>query len=321
MKKLFCLTAITTLLITVVMLCSGCGKPSNATTSENISLTFPMTVTDDLGNKIVLPAQPQKIISLALATDEILSVVADKSALYGLSILSDDKYYSNIIDFAATVPHKFAGKDLEKLIQAKPDLVITASWVDARDLARLKAAGIPTYAAKLPDTIDDIRTLIKNIGIITGNSDHATATIAIMDQQLHAVTEATGQIPPDQRLNALMTDNLFYVYGDNALSAQLLKIANINNLAAKIGVTKIDNVSKERIVAADPQAIFISAYSAEDNNNPAAVYLNDKSFANVRAVKNHKIFVINNPHLTAMSQFIALGAADVARAAYPNVQF
>ena len=321
MKKLVYLITLIAVLIAAVAIFPGCTKQNDSGTLPNNSRTFPMTVTDDLGNKIVLAAQPTKIISLALATDEILAAVADKSALYGLSTLSDDKYYSNIIEFAATIPHKFAGKDLEKLIQAKPDLVITASWVDARDLSRLKAAGIPTYAAKLPDTIDDIRKLIQNIGIITGNSDRAATTIATMDKQLQDVTQATGQIPPEQRLNALMTDNLFYVFGENSLSAQLLKIANINNLAAKIGVTKIDNVSKERIVAVDPQALFISAYSTEDNANPAAVYLNDKSFANVRAVKNHKVFVINNPHLTSMSQFIALGAADIARAAYPDVKF
>ncbi|MFA6076069.1 MAG: ABC transporter substrate-binding protein [Negativicutes bacterium] len=305
------------IIIVVLATCAGCGTQPSSVNSVGASLSFPMTVTDALGNEISLSKQPVRIISLALTTDEILAAVADKSAIYGLSTYSDDKFYSNIVDFSATIPHKFTGKDLEKIIQAKPDLLLTSDWVDARDLARLRAVGIPVFTFKLPDTIDDIRKLIQTVGVLTGNNTRATGVITELNRRLKAVSTATETIPADNRLNAIMTDNLFYVFGTNALSAQLFTVANINNLAAKMGVTNVDNVSKERIVAANPQAIFVSAYSAEENSNPLDIYLKDKSFANVTAIKTNRVFVISSPHMTSASQFIALGAEDIARCAYP----
>lgn len=306
-------------LTAAILFVAGCNTQQSGTTTSGDSVGYPMAVTDDLGNKISLPKKPERIISLALTSDEILSAVADQSAICGLSTLSADKFYSNIVEFSTRIPAKYAGKDLEKLIQAKPDLVITSSWVDARDLTRLRDSGIPVFVYKLPDNVDDIRKLIQNIGKITGNDNRAATVVNEMDRRLQAVSSATENIPAAKRLNAIMTDSLFYVFGEDSLSAQLLKITHVNNLAAKIGVTKIENVSKERIVAADPQAIFMSAYSAEENNNLANIYLKDKSFANVTAVKTNRVFVIPNPHLTTASQFIACGAEDIARLAYPEL--
>ena len=316
MRKLIALVVLVTL-----MTLSGCGAQPASSTTSGTSATYPLTITDALGTPVALGNKPHKIISLALASDEILAALCDKSDLFGLSSLADDKFYSNITDFAASIPHKYSGKDLEKIIQAQPDLVVTASWADARDISRLRAAGIAVYTFKISDNLDDIRSLITTMGKLSGENAKASALLANMNSKLATIGTACAEQAHKRQLRGLLTDNLFYVFGKNTLSAQLLDVCHIQNIADKIGVSGVQNVSKERIVAAQPDMIFIAAYSAEEKGNPANVYLKDSAFSTVPAVRNKAVFCIANAHLTTTSQYIVLGAADMAHAAYPEIVF
>ena len=48
---------------------------------------YPLSVVDDQGNTVVIPALPRRIISLTLPTDEMLLSLVDKSRLLGVTIV------------------------------------------------------------------------------------------------------------------------------------------------------------------------------------------------------------------------------------------
>ena len=76
---------------------------AEATTAE--SQGFPRTITDGLGNEVTIPQQPQRIVSLTLATDEILLSLVDTARVRGVTYLAGDSMWTNVSEIARQVEH------------------------------------------------------------------------------------------------------------------------------------------------------------------------------------------------------------------------
>ena len=100
------------LLIALTMLLAGCAvQPATAPETEGTapaatvagpadSQGFPRTITDGLGNEVTIPQKPQRIISLTLATDEILLSLVDTARARGVTYLAGDSMWTNVSEIA-----------------------------------------------------------------------------------------------------------------------------------------------------------------------------------------------------------------------------
>ena len=146
-------------------------------------------------------AEPQRIASLSLGTDEILCALVSAERIVGLSRHSDNPIVSHVADIARRVGAKL-DRDPEQIVALEPDLVLAARYskIELRELVNQIGAAVVVSTAFV--SFADIQDNIANIGRAVGEPERAAALIAEMDLRL-----ADGRRPAGvstQRLEATL---------------------------------------------------------------------------------------------------------------------
>ncbi|HMM29867.1 MAG TPA: ABC transporter substrate-binding protein [Aggregatilineaceae bacterium] len=275
---------------------------------------FPRTVTDGLGREITLDAPPQRMASVSLGADEILLPLVGPERLLGVSALAANPAISNVAGALDRVPRADLTGDPERLISLDADLVVLASYNNPAALDQLLDAGVPVFVLDDFNTLDDIRANIRLLGEATGTEIRAEALIAQMDARLDAVRAAVAGQPP---VRALYYEPGGVTYGPGSTVDQIITLAGGVNVAAEAGLGAYPLIDAEFVIAADPDVILLGGWFA-GAADPLAAFLADPAFADLRAVREGSVVPIRDAHLTNVSQHIAAGVEDVARALYPE---
>ena len=115
-----------------------------------------MTVTvyrpHDLRGDLVLPVfPPQRLVSLTLATDEILLALVPPKRIAALTHLADDPRFSGAVVEAKMVPQRVRA-NAEQVIAFRPDLAFVAAYTSATTKELLREAGVGASSLKLEIT-------------------------------------------------------------------------------------------------------------------------------------------------------------------------
>ena len=97
-----------------------------------------------------------------------------------------------------------------------------------------------------------------------------------------------------------------------------MRAGGINAVVAGGVKDPFPQLNDEFVVTQDPDVILLAGYNSyapgfidKFNKNP--------NFQTLKAVKNKHIYLSNDAHLSAVSQYIADGVSDVAALLYPDV--
>jgi iron complex transport system substrate-binding protein len=200
-----------------------------------------------------------RIASMNVCTDQLLLSLADPAQILGLSRYSHDRFQSWETE-AGKYPRLSGGA--EDILVLKPDIVV-ASLFDKRSTRELlKAHGIRLAEFSVPDTLDEARDQIRQMGDITGHPDRAAAEIARLDD---AIARARGMVThKPHRVLALSRRGWV---GHDSLVSSLLAETGLVNAAGDLGVTSGGYASLEAIVKLKPDFIVVSGggdYAEDD---------------------------------------------------------
>jgi iron complex transport system substrate-binding protein len=281
---------------------------------------YPMSVTDGKGVEVVISGKPVNIVSLSLSTDEILVSLVDKSRIKALSYLSDDPGISNCTEEAKDIKEK-VGQEAERIISLGPDLVLLPDWMDEAFISQLRDANIKVYVHKTPDTVNEQRQLVMEIAKLVGEEEKGSSIVAWMDEKLKEIEDRVKDIKDEDKLRVI-NSNFGYTYAKGSMFDDMAQKAGLVNAASEIGLEGFVEISKEKIVEMNPDMIVLSSWSYDDSTDPEAYMqdiLNDRSLAEVNAVKNNRVVALQDKHLYAVSHWVVLGVEDLAKAAYPEL--
>ena len=281
---------------------------------------FPVTVKDGKGNSITVKQKPQRILSLALQTDEILLNMVSASRIIGLSIFADDKNNSNVVNLAKNVKGRYSSNDIEKIVAANPDLVIVPYYIDKSKYDLLKKSlKCPIYVSLNPISIANIKQEIENLAKLTGEIQKGQALIKYMDDKIASVQKKVKSLRKKKYV-------LFYTYyfnstyGKNTTQHEIAKYAGVINIAAVAGLKGWPTISKEKILEWDPDIIVIPSASynpKKTSQQYVEEFKKDPAFKNLKAVKNNAVIILDDRHIQTVSHYIVEGIYDLAKAAYP----
>ena len=157
--------------------------------------TFPLTLSDDQSTDVVLPKQPQKIVSLTPAVTETLFAIGAGDRTVGkVEDISDYPPAAHDLPVVAT----YQGVDVEKIVALGADLVIADGngLTPQTAIDQLRRANIPVLAVYASD-IDGVLDDIELIGDATGDGPAARDLSASMRASFDQVAAATqGQTAP-----------------------------------------------------------------------------------------------------------------------------
>jgi len=295
-------------------------KAETAVKSNN-TVQYPLKVKDANGFEMTIPKEPQKIASLTLASDEILLSLVDKKRIIAISTTADDKGISNVSDIAKSIPNKITSKDIEKIIVFKPDLVFVANWADAKFVKQLRDTGIMVYAYAAPSSIEGIKKLVSEIAGLVNAKSNAINVNKSMDTTLEAVKAKVNTIKPQKKLTVLYCDSFWCTYGTGTTFDEIAKAAGVINAATKAKISGIVQINKEKVIEMNPDIIILPGWSYQgfDATDFAKKFKEDKSLAGLKAIKNNRVYMVTDAHMTSISQYITLAVGDVANLAYPDL--
>lgn len=266
------------------------------------ALSFPLAMRDDRGKTVRLAARPHRVVSLTVATDEILWDLADekeKKRILGLSFLAWDPKYSNISKQLDSDKIR-AGEDVEALIAAKPDLVIAASFTRVEIIEQLERAGIPVFVFTHFRTFADIRANILAVGDLVGFTKAAQALVGTFEKRLAAVREKTTT---QARPSLLNYDRHGVVFGSDCLFDEIVTAAGGENIGRALHIQGWQPVTAERLLTVRPDFVLINAN--EGDKEVRAEAKRATGWKGLTAVKQGRFIALEGRLLNAASHYAA----------------
>ena len=247
-KKINVVVAVSALLLT------ACGQ-SNTATSESAaptsSATFPVTIENN-GTSVVIPEQPDAIISLSPTATEILFAIDAGDQVIAVDDQSNFPAEAPISDLSGFTPN------LESIVALSPDLVVVSFDVDGI-VAALTDAGIPVLVQYAATTLDDTYFQISELGTATGQVSNAQALNEKMKSDIEA---AIAKVPAEA---AGLTyfhelDTTLYTVTSATFIGSIYALAGLTNIAdtAADAASGYPQLSPEFIVDADPAIVFLA---------------------------------------------------------------
>lgn len=241
-----------------------------------------ISVTDDLGRKVVLEKPARRIVALAPHIVENLYSAGAGEWLVGAV------EYCDYPEAAKKIPRvgAISAYSLEAIIALKPDLVVLwHSGLGGKMLPKLLALGLTVYAND-PKTLDDIPRALRDFGVLTGvpeQGEKAAADYTARLQQLRQ--DYSGQT----QLSVLyqVWNQPLQTLNDEHIISDIIRLCGGTN-AFGDAATIAPIISIESVITRNPDLIIASGMADE---RPA--WLDDwKKYPGLTAVKNADIYVV-----------------------------
>jgi iron complex transport system substrate-binding protein len=284
------------------------------TTVPAAARPFPRELRDAKGETLILPREPQRIVSQTLGTDEILLAVCPPGRVVALSNLAEDGDYSNVVEKARRIPGRTT-EGPEQVLQFKPDLIFVASYSRAETVELLKTSRAPVFRFANFDSIADIKSNIRTVGYATGTDDAAEKLARKMDEDLAAIRARVPKNEPP--LRAMSYDQLGYTAGSNTLFDDVVRAAGAVNICAEQGIKGFAKINSEKILEWQPDFLITGANRGKEKSVRDRL-LEDPAVANSKAARAGRIIVIDNRHFLTVSQHVVRFVEDLANGLYGN---
>jgi len=291
----------------------GAALASPAGLAQAADAAFPVSVVDDEGMKVVIAAEPQRIISLSPANTEIVFALGGGERLVGGTDFDDYPAAASELTPVAT----FTGVIMEQVVALEPDLVLAAgnSFTHPDDIARMRGLGYPVvvlYAPDVPTVLADIEL----IGTAIGAPSEAASMTAAMADQLDAISAEAA--------NAGSNPRTFYQIGSEPEifgPAPDSFVADMVVLAGGDPITTGDpsafSIPLEELVVADPEVIVLG--DANYGVCPADVVIRP-GWTEMTAVVNGDIRPVDDVPVTRPGPRLPQGLAALALAIHPELE-
>ncbi len=314
----------TTVLATTAPTIAATLAPTTAPTTATVptSTAVPatatasiLTLTDSAGRKVTLSAVPQKIISLAPSTTEIAFALGAGDRVIAVDEFSD---YPAAVK---TLPKVTKGFDLnyEQLVALKPDLVLGAG-ITSKDVIKkledLKLNFVIVGSEKT--TFATIKDDISLEAQALGAPDQAKQITSAMDSQLAELQAKVAKAKTTPRVYWELdaTDPAKpYAPGPGNFIDDLIKLAGGTSVTAS-AQQPYAQFNAEEILKADPEIIILS--DASYGIAPESVKARP-GWDVISAVKNNKVFPIDDNLVSRPGPRIVLGLDAAAKLIHPEV--
>lgn len=260
---------------------------------------------DDFGDTLSAGTPPQRIVSLNPSTTELLFAIGVGGRLVGRTT------YDMWPVAARAVPDLGPGlrPNVEAVLAVHPDLVVLYASDDNRDAARrLRAAGIQTAAFRV-DRIADFERVTRALGVLTGDTAAALATVDSVRATIARVRTATASLPHPTVFWPLY-DQPLLATGSGSYLNELIDIAGGRNI---YGFMKEPSprVTFEDLMRRDPDVVLTSPESR-------ARYLADPRWQALRALRDGHLLVVDTTLVLRPGPRLGEAARSMALLLHPG---
>ena len=317
MKKTWLIFIVVATLLLALVMCTGCF--SSTPTSPGITKETPApsattTITDGFGRPVTVPADPERIVCSGSGCLRYIVYLGAQDKVVGVDSIEKKAQPQEGRAYAITNPQfaalpligEFRGKDdPEKIIGISPDLIFktgstgTAYATSAAEADTLQnKTAIPVIAFPYGSLRTDAEKAelygaLRIIGKTLGKDARAEELITYIDEITADLERRTKDIPADQQKTV-------YIGGVSSAGAHGIISTepayppfiwvHARNIAAGSDSQHAD-ISKEVIVDADPEFIFIDVGTTQmDNDGAIGELKTNPAYTGLTAVKKGNVY-------------------------------
>jgi iron complex transport system substrate-binding protein len=268
-----------------------------------------VTVVDQTGRPLELPARPRRIVSLVPSVTEDLYAIGAQEALVGVTDFCDYPPQAR----SKTRVGDMLAPNLETVVGLKPDLVVATRSGNAKEtFDQLRRLGIPVYLVD-PVSVADVLRLIAGLGDLTGRRDGAAAVSAALERRLAAVRARVEGRPRPRVLYVLWPEPLI-VPGRGSLVSELIALAGGLSVTADQG-PGYPRMSLEAAVGRAPEVIILARHGGPAG--PAALPQWQR-LESLPAIKGGRLYAVDGNLLHRYGPRVAEGLESIARLLHPE---
>jgi len=270
--------------ILLLVLLAGCAKPAEppAATRDFV---------DSRGKTVSIAYPPRRIVSIIPSTTELLYAVGAGDQIAGVTTYCDwppeAKAKPKIGDIVV---------DFERLATLKPDVVVT-SWSTTRKVSsEIEGKGYALFSVE-PHSFDEIIGSLRKLGALTGHDAEGEKAAASLEARVKAVAA-----PPGPTVYIEHCPEPLGSTGPGTYMGDAVRRAGGRNVFEG-GWLLID---WEAVMSRDPEVILIA-------HERKTGYEQRAGWANLRAVKNKRVYFVAKEHFLFPTPRLADGLEEAAR--------
>jgi len=293
--------------IFVLIVVSGCFQK----TGQNfIDLEKPIQeecrVVSHVMGKSCIPAEPQRVVILA-------SDVLGNALALGIKPVGATSYYSVELEGSPFPEHlqdklsdtKFVGNitqpNLEKILQLKPDLILTNTWSERAFNSYEKLSRIaPTVVLSLPETSQrDWKKILLDLAIVLDREQEAKRLLDEYRQRISSLKEALGDQGHQIQVSVATVEPQFgvYAYGKQHAVGRVLSDLELQRPSSQRGdFYFISNISMEQLSSIDGDILFFLTWKEGEYLERLEKLKQDPLWKKLTAVQNDQVYFVDAGH-------------------------
>jgi len=259
------------------------------------------------------------VVVLSPALTEVMEALEIQGKIVGVS------RYSQMSDIPQGVTQVGGGLDpsIETVLRLEPDLVLHSGTRLTPTLERLVSLGVPV-AVFSQNTIRDLLEDIQVLARIFGVPERGQAVIQDIQSKRNSLKDRLSRKisrdTPAPKVCVLFNDEMLLSAGGNTYVSEIIELAGGVNAMAELK-EPWPQVSPESLVYYNPDIIVFSISRGFNNDAPDVVlerFANDSRWSGLKAVKEGKLFVLDEALLTVPGPKLISAAEALAEMIHPN---
>lgn len=256
---------------------AACGSPrQHASTTD--------TITDDYGRTIVVPAHPQRVVSLSPAVTEIMFALGANDILVGRTDFCEFPPEASRIPSIGGI----SNLNIEKILSLNPDLVISGSMVGKKVTDQMDRMGTPMVCVIEKPRFSALYDNISAIGRLVGKEHEADSLNELLRNRVSTLVDTSLSHSNDSNTSVYYvvgfgpTGN--FTAGGNTFINDIIRMAGGRNIAENIEGW---SYSLEALMEEDPDYIIV-------RREDSAAFVGMRPYNTLRAVREgHVVGIVS----------------------------
>jgi iron complex transport system substrate-binding protein len=238
-----------------------------------------ISVIDDSGHRITLPAPAKRIVSLAPHVTELLFAAGAGEKVVGVSAASDYPLEASRLPSTGNSSRL----DLERIALLKPDLLV--AWTSGnhpRQIAQLRKQGYVVFESE-PQRFEDIASALEKLSKLTA-SPHGLDAATRFRESISSLRHQYRGRDPVAVFYQIWSSPLMTL-NDQHLVSKALSLCGAKNIFGKMPQLA-PTISREAVLAVNPDAILISHESGSSMSDW-------RKISSLKAVRQQQIIQVD----------------------------
>ena len=273
-------------------------------------------ITDVEGTVVTFAHKPQRILTVSAGTDELMLGLVEPERMAAINESLADREHTNIPWVCDRIPTVIPrSPSVEQIAALHPDLVVVTPWMPRENIDAIRELNVPVLVCKSAATIEDIHDNIRLYAAAVGEVERGEKLVGMMEEKLAEIRAKVAEVPEEKKHKSIALISIMVNYGGAGCTFdELCRYTDSINAKAAAGNRMGQEMTKEQLVAANPDYLFFPSYEdgATNEENYGRQYLEDPSLAQMTAVRERQIGHPWARYVYNLSQDIVYGIQETA---------